>query len=77
MPSQEYPRMMYRGEADLEAADNVGAEEHLIVNDDEEKEAALKEGYRLSLDESKDESEDKPKAEKKSAKPKGDKKPAE
>jgi hypothetical protein len=69
--------MMYRGEADLEAADNVSAEEHLIVNNDEEKEAALKEGYRLSLDESKDESGDKPKAEKKPAKPKGDKKPAE
>jgi hypothetical protein len=54
---QNYPRVMYRGDADLKAAENVSAEEHIIVHNDDEKVAALKDGYRLNLVEKKPKSE--------------------
>lgn len=63
---QVYPRMLYRGKAQLEAAENAGAEEHLIVHSFEEEQKALAEGYRLQPEES----EPKPKPDKASkAKP--------
>ena len=45
---QEYPRMVYGGKPQLDAAENAGAEKHLIVNNEGELKDALGKGYRLT-----------------------------
>jgi hypothetical protein len=45
----DYPRVMYRGEADLSSGEGVGAEEHLVVHNDQEKAEAIEDGYRMEL----------------------------